>query len=331
MSQTQRTHTNVGVWVGLVFVVVGAAPQLAAADEAALVSVANGCVVRFDVKRQPAVGQKDGSGSGVLIALDPPNAQPRRATFVTAYHVLYLAQSFNLFKVGGARIDYDPAKTTCYVDRSREIAFVRVALRAENDGPVLNAISPEPSDAPPDVLPGAMVFGYAEEDFTMPQVLRVELLGEVNAANLNLRRPGIPFIPPIGQVDPNRMIFQRLGGQATLPGMSGGLGVDTSGHCVGILYGRRRDRYSLLIPADQINRAWKAIRDQDDKTWKPFGAEQFAGEILYRGDQDDSDPAAAEDRMDWGTLESLKMLLGDDPARALEQFEELEIDRKSVV
>jgi hypothetical protein len=330
MSQTRKPRTTAGVWLGLVFVGMIAAPRLGAADEPALASLANRCVVRFDVKREPAVGQKDRSGSGVLIALDPADAQPRRATLVTAYHVLYLAQSFNLFGVGGARIDFDAAKTTCYVDRSRELAFVRVILRPQKDGPALEAISSEPPDASPDLLPGAMLFGYAEDELAALQALRVELLGVANAANLNLRRPGIPFIAPIGQVDPNRMTFQRLGGQATLPGMSGGLGVDAAGHCVGILYGRRRDRYSLLIPGDQINKVWKAIRGKDDKTWELFAPEKFAGEILYRGDQDGSDPAAAEDRMDWGTLDSLKMLLGDDPARALEQFEELEITPRVV-
>jgi hypothetical protein len=121
------------------------------------------------------------------------------------------------------------------------------------------------------------------------------------------------------------MLFRMLGGQATLAGMSGGLGTDAAGHFAGILYGRRRDRYNLLIPASHVVAAWNAVRKASAAPWAAFRPQEVTGEILYRGDADEGDKTAAEDRLDWSTFDGLKALLGDDPARQIERFEEIKL------
>ena len=65
------------------------------------------------------------------------------------------------------------------------------------------------------------------------------------------------------------MTFRMLGGQATSPGMSGGPALDAAGHLAGILYGRRRDRYNLLVPAAQVAEVWEVIKN-DANSWMPF-------------------------------------------------------------
>ena len=85
-------------------------------------------------------------GSGVLIDLAKPNAAGgRRATIVTAYHVLHLAHWFTLHNAGGSELAIDLAKATCYVDRSRELAFVRVDIRPGLGLDSLAAIRPDPA------------------------------------------------------------------------------------------------------------------------------------------------------------------------------------------
>jgi hypothetical protein len=94
-------------------------------------------VLRLEVTRAPEPGVdaarvvKVANGSAVLVDLDPPKA-PRFLTFATAYHVLTRATSFVAYAPGRpepvASSAAPGAGAECFVNRSRELAFVRIAV-----------------------------------------------------------------------------------------------------------------------------------------------------------------------------------------------------------
>jgi hypothetical protein len=308
----------------------GASTEARGLDDAALRKIADQCVVRFDVDR--GLNVQGQSGSGVLIALDPEKeGQPRQATFVTAYHVLYLAQEFKLFDAQGNSLDYDrtPSRVSCFVDRSRELALVRVLLPGTGKTE-LQPIEPNPTFAPLEEKdrgddPPGRVFGFADENLTRLHSRRVEIMNEATAPQLDLIRSDVKFEAEADEVDPTAMLFRMLAGQSTSRGMSGGLCVNTEGKFMGILYGRRRDRYNLAIPAFHV----VAALDAAGAGWKPFDPKDFHKEVIYRGDADEpdkaNDPGTAMDRMDLEAFAGLRTILGENPAGQLEKFEEVTI------
>lgn len=322
--------TRAAVVLATAVAALGASTEAWGLDDAAIRKIAEQCVVRFDVDR--GLNVQGQSGSGVLIALDPEKeGQPRKATFVTAYHVLYLAQQFRLFDAQGNSLDYDrtPSRVSCFVDRSRELALVRVLLPGAGKTE-FKPIAPSPTFAPLDEKgkendPPGRVFGFADENLTRLDSRRIEIMNEATAPQLDLIRSDVEFEAGAEEVVPTTMLFRMLAGQSTSRGMSGGLCVDSEGRFVGILYGRRRDRYNLAIPPFHV----LAALDAAGSGWKPFDPKDFHKEVLYRGDADQTgkanDPGTAMDRMDLGAFDGLKTLLGENPAGQIEKFEEVTI------
>lgn len=289
-----------------------------------LFQLANRCVLRLVVKG-PALdgGASTVDGSAVALALEPPEA-PRFLILATAYHVLAGTVSFTVWTPSGTgQIATSTPDTECFVDRSREIVFLRISL-TPGQGQGIKPIRPEPAmpapkrDGPLGPPRAGMAFGYPYAPHRLDS-RRVDFLGEVEAQTIDLVRK-IEFRPSKGELPPGLMRFQLLGDQATLEGMSGGLVVDWDERFAGLIYGRRTDQFNLLIPAEQVLDAWHRARKQN--AWQKLGEEArpLQQPSLFNGGADE---AITEDRLDWGTLEGLSVLLGDDPLGAIQRFQEI--------
>jgi hypothetical protein len=218
------------------------------------------------------------------------------------------------------------AATECFLDRSRELALVKIELAA-GAGDGLEAVDvthpadlPAAPDGSPDgrPLPG-MAFGYSLRGSFALDASRIDFRGLVPARRLELVRAEGFRRGPFDAV-PDQVLFRLLGDQATLEGMSGGLVVDAGGRFAGLVFGRRTDQFNVVIPAEAVaevraasktpGRPWSRLRDKGQ-----FEPRLFSGE---------SDPdAPVENRLDWGSLEGMAVLLGDDPLRAIERFQEI--------
>jgi hypothetical protein len=311
-----------------------AAPRACVADEGAvqLFQLARRSVVRLVVERDAEPGEKAApgrvaraGGSAVVVVAEPPGA-PQSLTLATAYHVMAGAKRFTVQDHSDVVVASSGPDTECFIDRSREVAFVRVKVEP-GKGKGLGAINHEKAEVDSDGRPGARPTGMA---FGFPYVpghldsRRVDFLGAVPADALGLVRK-TAFSPGKGQIPPITMPFQLLGDQATLEGMSGGLAVDQKGRFAGLVYGRRTDQFNLLIPADQVLEVWRQARAarEANRPWERLGGGgPFQQPSLFNGGSGDAD-GMIEDRLDWGTLEGLTVLLGDDPLDALQRFQEI--------
>jgi hypothetical protein len=313
--------------------VAGPAAAAPPASDQELFELARRCVLRLVVEREPDQGAPAGwtptaFGSAVVLEAEPPDA-PRTLTLATAYHVLVGARRFRVYAPSGqGLVATSKSDTECFVDRSRELAFVRIELDPGRGGG-LGAIDPEKSaqvpqqDGPPGTNPTGMAFGYSRELSLPLDSKRVDFLGAVLAQDLGLVRR-IGFRPGRGERSPGQMPFQLLGDQATLEGMSGGLAINRAGEFAGLIYGRRTDQFNLIIPAQQVLVAWRRALQQrkGGDSWKHPDQGPFLEPSLFHGGADETD-AAVEDRLDWGSLEGLTVLLGDDPLHAIDRFQEI--------
>jgi hypothetical protein len=309
-----------GTWVWAT-AAAGAPPPSDLEAEKALSDLARQCVVRLVVERE---GGKGAQGSGVIVSAEPGDA-PQSLTVVTAYHVLYQARSVEVYSHGGAAaIVTLGAGAECFFDRSREVAVLRVKL-APGKGAGLRAIDVKKSAPVPtaDGPPGGagkrtgMVFGYSRRLSSVLDSSRVTFLGAFPAKTLDLVRPlRGDYQQGEGEVFPDQMPFQLLGDQATVKGMSGGLVVNWDREFAGLVYGRQTDQYNLIIPAYQVRR----VLDRAPGRWRPLG-KAFREPGVYRGSEEGEE--AVEDRIDWGTLDGLTVLLGDDQLGAIDRFQEV--------
>jgi hypothetical protein len=314
----------VAMIVGSARVATGAAAATELTDEQ-LLATGRRCVVKLEVNREPrkkADGDRPARkeynfGSALIVELDKPGPA-RSMTLATAYHVMARAIDFRVLDASGKELARSGASTTYFADRSREVAFIRVALNP-GAGPDLQRfpIEEPAGDRGRPERPDGVALGFSLEQPSSIDSMRVDLMGEVPAGRMNYVRRTL-FVPADEDIDPNRMPLGLLGGQATLEGMSGGLVADRSGGFLGLAYGRRTDMYNVIIPAGQVRKAW--ARTSAQGAWKPFRDQPFLLDSLYRGDGDE---AIEENRLDWGTLEGLSVLIGNDPLKEITNFQEI--------
>lgn len=291
-------------------------------DEQSLYVRARNIVLRLEVDRHDVPGspeQPSGArGSAVIVELESPPGKPRVATLVTAYHVLYQAKSGRVF-AGAQQVATIGGATPCFLDRSRELAMLRVELTAGvgNDLAKAELDPPAAVDEPADGKPvEGMAFGYSLRRSSALDYSRIDFHDLVSAETLKLVPSGRTLRD--GERAPEEMLFRLLGNQATLEGMSGGLVLAADKRFAGIVFGRRTDQFNLVIPAPAV----AAVRaTAKAATWPRLGDNRQRDPGLFGSG--DGCGAPVEDRLDWGTQEGLAVLLGDDPLRAIERFQEV--------
>ena len=235
------------------------------------------------VPGDPAAGVTVTNGSAVVLSLEPQGF----LTVATAYHVLVRARSLRVYAPGKAEAVADSAGSgaECFVDRSRELAFVRIAVDpARVDGlAVVDAGAGEIARVPantgqPAPSPTGLALGFSREGSVPLDEKRIDLRGLVSADRLGLVRP-ISFKQATGELVPGQMEFQLLGDQATLEGMSGGLVVDQRGRFAGLVYGRRTDEFNLVIAAVHLLSPWGRAREQLRQTghWPSLSERTWSG------------------------------------------------------
>lgn len=263
-------------------------------------------------------------GSCVLLKVEPAaDGVPPRATFVTAYHVVHRARSLTVRRHDGLKVNDNQQPIECFPARTRELAFFRVTLAeaARGDVALLNLANPleqllnlPPPSAGPVAKPQGMAFGYSREAAIPLDYSHVEFLNVVSALSLNLVRVVEPLA---GEPSPNDMTLMLLTNQPTQAGMSGGLVIDSERRFGGLIYGRDTDRYNLAIPSAIVEKSWAAAQA---KSWLELSHTPFDAPIAI-----DCPGGLRIDRLDWGAMDGLTLLFGNDPASAISQFQEITV------
>jgi hypothetical protein len=292
------------------------ASPTAAQDTKALLQLAEQSVFRIEVTEGGAE-----EGSAILWELGPLDSNGAEATFLTAYHVLHNATKFTIFSHKNEPLATANAQTECFVDRSRELAIVRLRATRPSGG-WRAAVRPGNGALANAKINGVgLAFGYpAEEPALGLHYSRGEFFNLATAESLKLVRRNMSLSP--GERDPGWMNFQLLGPQETLRGMSGGQVVDAQGIFAGVIYGRSASGFCVMIPAEEALALWgQAAKNKDQ--WKKLAESPFQHAILFRGGYREDE--VTESRLDWSTLDGLTALLGYDPALAIGQFQEIEV------
>jgi hypothetical protein len=302
--------------------------------EAKAVAVARNQVVRLEVDRIPDPKLSPNmkavvDGSAVIVA-DKQDADGRWLILATAYHVLFRAKGFRAYAANAdAPFAESNEKTQLFVDRSREIALVRIAALSDQGSKLRsidrNTITHRIAAGSVGLGPPGLALGFGAVRARPLDVKRIDFQGSASAQSLELLRR-IAFAPRSGEISPIGMMFQLLGDQATLEGMSGGLVVTEKGQFAGLIYGRRSDRFNLVIPAEEVVEDCEQAESSQNraKIWEPFRPTALLEPSLFNGDAAATDETI-EDRRDWGTLEGLSVLVGDDPLGSIARFQEIEV------
>lgn len=214
------------------------------------------------------------------------------AVFVTAYHVLQGAKSFQLLGDTNRVIAKSKNSTKCYPDRLRELAFVEVEASIDNPD-ALKPIALEPRVPAPlpqfATRPYGKAFGFAGQGGALAidvrfqnRITAKQLRGLVDLASAPL--------PDEGTLSPTNTVFQILTKDASIEGMSGGLVIDHLERFGGLIYGRRTDLYNIIIPADAVIDAWKqASSTMGDQKWKRLEHNPFAHGSFFGGSENDAE------------------------------------------
>ena len=319
-----------GAWIATA---AGTSPAMAQGQD--LSDIARKSVLRLKVQRETRPGGANGVdekelavGSAVIVSSETVG-ETKVLLLATAYHVLIRAKEVSVYTHAGENpIATLGADARCYVDRSRELAFLEVVLQA-GEGADLAAIdlarttpAPDLASDPREKMTG-MAFGYARFRSVPIDSCRVDILGVLEAKTLGIVRDG-PFSRGKGDQQPDAMRFRLLGDQATLDGMSGGLALDGEGRFTGLIYGRRTDQFNLVIPANLVLEALERVKDRGSPRSTTLGAHPFREASLYMGGGDPE--VTVENRIDWGTLDGLNVLLGDDPLGSIDRFQEIVVN-----
>ena len=208
---------------------IGRVAVAAPATEADLAAIARRSVLRLDVERKGTAGAIPGRekltarGSAVIVSAEPPE-NPRVLVVATAYHVLIRALNVSVYAHSDERpIAMLVGNSRCFVDRSRELAFLEVKLDVAP--PELGRIDmsgPGPRADGQGKVPG-MAFGYARFHTLALESSQVNFWGLLDAGTLGIVRETVKGLTG-DDIWPQDMRFRLLGNQATLEGMSGGLG-----------------------------------------------------------------------------------------------------------
>ena len=284
-------------------------------------------VFRIEVKR----GQNPGAiGSVVALSLSPKDqGKPRIATFATAYHVMQLATGFIITNYAHKPVATVTPRTRCYAARTKDIAFLQVEID-EGADELIQPIStedflPRPirSGAPAEREEG-IAFGFSEEQSLPIDYSQIEFLGPASASDLEIVRRGAQGSNVRSDEGmPGNMTFRLVGRDVTFRGMSGGLVTNRSWKFAGLVFGRKVDRYSLIIPADMVEKT--RIKAGDPSNWPLFAAEVFETKSPFRGTLKGEIEEPFLDKEDWGTVDGLVVLMGEDPTRALGHFQEISV------
>jgi hypothetical protein len=294
-----------------------------ASTDSQLLALAETRVFKFLVETADGVRQ----GSGILIDIEKPRGKPDMGTFATAYHVLQGVTKVTVVDFKGNMLAESAKESpaTAYAARYCELAFVRLELKPANNvnfqlTPLLPRV--ESPAGKPDIRekPTGVAFGYSREGAIRLDYSRIEFLGPIAAVRL----PGlIDESVPVNVLDPapSDLNLWLLTDQATLEGMSGGLVVDRQERFGGLVFGRRPDKYNLIVPADEVEATWDQAK-LSRAAWKPLDSGSFTDRSYFGSGQGSFDHVDV-DRIDWGTIDSLTVLLGADPSQAIGQFQEI--------
>ncbi len=266
-------------------------------------------------------------GSGILVKFEKTTGKQDTGTFVTVYHVLQGARNITIVGHDGRTLAKSSPTSIAsgYAARNRELAFVRLKLQPENCLEFHETSTVSRFEGPVGLLgpkekPTGIAFGYSQEGTIPLDYSRIEFLGTIRAGDL----PGLidesVEADPL-QLAPSNLLLRLLTDQATMAGMSGGLVLDRRERFGGLVFGRRTDKYNLIIPAEEVDATWNRAKSSPD-LWKPLDTGLFSDRSFFAGGQGSSDRVDI-DRIDWGTSDSLTVLLGADPSQAIGQFQEI--------
>jgi hypothetical protein len=278
----------------------------------------------FSIEVHGSSKQATTCGSAVLMAVDSKN---RLATFATAYHVLLQAKSFSITDAKNVLIARSAdGHCECFVDRSRELALLRVPLATgapQRLAPILTPNLPLNSAFCLAPIPGSKEFaiGYPQGEPLRPYIAPTRFTDVFNAQQLNLVRRGVVYAPAAGEyTTAGWMSFGILDGQPTHWGMSGGLVANQEGQLSGVIYGLGKSGFSLMMPASELQQVWARALTSP---WKPFQQEGLLDDpCLFDGGKQDE---ARENRLDWKTEDGFGVLFSDDPVQLITSFQEITI------
>ncbi len=331
MRRPVRTGSCLLAWIAVAAAGAAAGPGPASAqgfDVPALLRRAEMRVFELKVTRNGGVLQS--AGSAVALSKSPTAADGTVvAIFATAYHVMESAESFEIANHAGKPVARSGPGTRCFAFRTKDVAFIRVALEPNAAGLVeempTKASLPSPVQSGPSAEHvGGLAFGFSRERTLPIDYSQIELLGPAGADRLELIRSAAGFRPGQNEEAPSNMTFRLASRDPTWSGMSGGLVVDREFHFAGLVFGRQLDRYNIIIPADVVAAALGAAGDP--ARWAEFGTDSFRGMSPFRGTGDARDDEPIVDRREWGTIDGLIELIGEDPTLAIAQFQEITVN-----
>src|SRR5262249_36971683 len=150
-----------------------------------------------------------------------------------------------------------------------------------------------------------IAFGFSQERTLPIDYSEIEFPGPAGADELKLIRDAEVKLRP-GEQTAFNMTFQLVSRDVTFHGMSGGLVVDRAWHFAGLVFGRRLDRYNIIIPADTV--LGTLDRAGAPQQWPEFGPASFEGLSPFKGTGAEDSDASIPDRIDWGTIDGLIVL-----------------------
>jgi tetratricopeptide (TPR) repeat protein len=225
-------------------------------------------------------------GTAVLIDLDA-TVSPARARFVTVYHVLQRATSFEIFDYAQTVVAKTTPETRCFEHRGGELAIVDITLEPGVETE-MSPITLRPPTAQPElkkslINPTGDAIGFPIEGNGTFEKRYVTFVSIVPASVITgMVKPALQMTLEDLKLAPHACRFQKLTGEMTQPGMSGGPVIDQSLYFGGLIFGSRIGDCSWIIPAQSVLEVIEAADAPPHLArWTTLSSNPFKKESLF--------------------------------------------------